>query len=287
MTPATDRLPLPLHARGRLPLRWLTSGAWLGLLVCLLVLSGCGGGGSGEAVPMEGSRDVQTIASRVNGSSYPLNVYLPPASAGPRSALPVIYALDGEWWFEVLVNIAETTHARVIIVGIGNPALRGRDYVPGNFCTVGGGGHVAYLNFIGSELIPYIERTFGGDPARRVLLGHSHGGSFVLYAMFAQAPGQHLFSAYLASDASVSCMTDTAYGWERSYAASYSELPVRLHLSYATGGNYEANLRYSQAIEQRRYARLAFRAQAYDGGHTGIIPRAFADAVAFALATGP
>ena len=35
---------------------------------------------------------------------------------------------------------------------------------------------------------PFHRSNFGGDPQRRVLLGHSHGGSFVLYALFNEGP---------------------------------------------------------------------------------------------------
>jgi enterochelin esterase-like enzyme len=257
-----------------------------------LALAGCGGGGGGSPssqppTPMEGSLDTsKSIASTSNGNTYPLNIYLPPDSAGPRSGLPVVYLLDGDTWFDILVGIAESTHSRIIIVGIGNSKLRDTDYVPANGCTPGGGGEVAFFDFIRLELTPYIEATIGGDPTRRALLGHSHGGSFVLYALFAQAPTQHHFSAYLSSDASISCMTGTAYGWEQSYASAYSELPTKLHVSYATGGNIDANVRYVQTIETRDYAGLVMQSQAYSGTHTGIIPAAFAGAIAFALANG-
>jgi predicted alpha/beta superfamily hydrolase len=270
--------------------RWRSTRRWAVIaLLGAAALLGCGGGSSsGDAgSPMEGSREFVSVLSHITGTAYPLSVYVPPASAGPRSGLPVLYALDGESWFELLVGIAEATHAPIIIVAINTAGLRNRDYVPANNCTPNGGGQAAYFDFIRQELIPYVEGTIGGDPARRALLGHSHGGSFVLYAMFSEAPEQHSFSAYLASDASVSCMPDAAYGWNQAYVSSYAELPVRLDLSYATQGNYTANVQYAQAIEASHYARLAFTAQAYTGTHGGIVPAAFTDALGFAFQAGP
>jgi predicted alpha/beta superfamily hydrolase len=44
---------------------------------------------------------------------------------------------------------------------------------------------------IGESHIPYIERTVGGSPSRRALLGHSHGGTFVDDSVFAESPGSH------------------------------------------------------------------------------------------------
>lgn len=256
--------------------------AWRVAAAALLALVAACGGGGGPAPVMDGSIQTSTITSRVNGSTYPLSIYLPPASAGSRATLPVVYALDGDWWFNDLVTIAETRRARVIVVGIGNNALRARDYVPANTCTPGGGGQASYLEFIRTELTPFIEGTVGGDPARRALLGHSHGGSFVYYALFAQAPGAHHFSAYLASDSSLGCMPATGDGWDGAYAAAHSELPVRLHMSHTTINNFD--IAFAQRIRDRRYGRLAASEQSYAGTHTGIIPAAFADAIGFAFA---
>ena len=257
--------------------RALRAAMWV---VAVIVAAGCGGGSDGTG--MEGSTESRVIASRVNGSTYPLSIYLPPASAGSRAALPIVYALDGDWWFQELVRIAQATRAGVIVVGIGNNANRANDYVPANTCTPGGGGNAAYLEFIRSELIPFIESSVGGNPARRALLGHSHGGSFVYYALFADAPGTHPFSAYLASDSSLGCMPGTAESWEAAYAAAYNELPVRLHMSHTTFNTYD--IAFAQRIRDRRYGRLVATEQAYGGTHTGIIPAAFADALAFAFA---
>jgi len=249
--------------------------------LALLVAGGCGGSGNDAPTQMQGSTESHSISSRINGSTYPLRVYLPPASAGSRATLPIIYALDGDWWFTQLVDIAEATKAGVIVVGIGNNANRAHDYVPSNACTPGGGGHVAYLAFIRSELIPYVESTVGGNPARRALLGHSHGGSFVYYALFADAPGMHPFSAYLASDSSIGCMPTVAEGWEAAYAASFANLPVRLHMSHTANSTFDIAL--AQRIRDRRYGQLVVSEQTYGGTHTGIIPAAFADALAFAF----
>ena len=156
---------------------------------------------------MAGTLQTRTLPARSNGTTYSLNIYLPPGIAAIRASVPVIYLLDGDSRFAAVVDIVERTQARVVIVGIGNEALRGRDYVPANICTPGGGGQGAYLDFIRLDLIPFVETTFGGDPQRRILLGHSHGGSFVLYALFNEAPAGRHFAAYLASDASIDCMS--------------------------------------------------------------------------------
>jgi enterochelin esterase-like enzyme len=253
-------------------------------IVALLgLLTGCGGGGSdgGSGPSTAGTVQSSSIAARSNATSYPLSIYLPPASAGARASLPVVYLLDGEARFQTLVNVVEMARAPVIVVGIGNDALRNRDFVPVNVCTPDGGGEVAYFDFIRLQLVPFIESTFGGDPQRRILLGHSHGGSFVLFALFAEPAGAHSFHAYLAEDASIGCMTQAVATWESGYAAANASLPVRLQVGYA------ANLQNGPFVDQlqsRHYTGLVLTSQAYAGGHIGMIPAAFADGIAFATA---
>jgi predicted alpha/beta superfamily hydrolase len=259
------------------------------MLLFGIALTGCGGGSSSGdgGRPMEGTVETRTISSRFNVTHYPLSIYLPPASAGLRSTLPVVYLLDGETWFEPLVDIAESLSIRVIIVGVNGVGQRNHDFVPLNSCSPNGGGQDAYFDFIRQDLLPYVEGTFGGDPSQRALFGHSHGGSFVLYAMFSESPGQHSFKAYLASDASLGCMLDESANWEQAYASAHSELPVRLHLSYATAGNYTTNLAYSSEIAQRNYGQFAFEARPYNGSHIGIGRPALIDGIAFAFPSGP
>lgn len=252
-------------------------------LVTLLstLTAGCGGGG-GDSSGATGGSTTTAIYSQRNATNYPLNVYVPPGTSTDRGSLPVVYLLDGDSRFPTLVAIVESLGLRVIIVGIGNEANRSHDYVPANMCTANGGGHAEFFDFIRLELTPFIESKVGGDPARRVLLGHSHGGSFVLYALFAQAAAAHHFSAYLASDASIGCMPATIYGWESSYAAANAALPVRVHLSY--GANLD-NEGFANQVRSRNYSQTRFASAYYAGGHIGMIPAAFSDAMRFALAT--
>ena len=244
-------------------------------------LSGCGGGGSDAESSEHGTILSRSIVATSNGTTYPLNIYLPPNIAAIRNSVPVVYLLDGQSRFSALVDVAERSPSDFVIVGIGNEALRNRDYVPFNSCTPGGGGEAAFLDFIRFQLAPSIETTFGGDPHRRILLGHSHGGSFVLYALFNEAPATRHFAAYLASDASIDCMPSTVYGWETDYHLVNVSLAVRLHVSYAAN---RANQAFSAQVQGRAYTGLAMASQSYGGGHLGMIPAAFTDAMAFALA---
>jgi hypothetical protein len=70
------------------------------------------------------------------------------------------------------------------------------------------------------------------------------------------------------------------YGWESDYAAANPSLAVRLHVSY---GANTANAAFAQQV-QGGYAGLALAAKLHAGGHIGMIPANFTEAIAFALA---
>ena len=277
----------------RLGRRAVSLGAALGLVLAMAVaMSGCGGGGgAGPTDAPSGSSTSTVMGATIHSihtdTTYPLCIYLPAASAGPRAKLPVIYVLDGESWFQTLAGIVEGAHAAVIIVAVQSAGQRNRDFVPDNTCTPHGGGQARFLDFLRRELVSYVESNVGGDPARRILFGHSHGGSFALYALFAEPPVGHTFRTVLASDASISCMPAAVLGWERAYATAFTALPVRLHLSCATQGNCAANLEFAPVLAARQHAGLVLQVQPYAGSHSGIVPQVLADGLAFALAGGP
>lgn len=279
MNAITDSHPAPTPKATRRALM-------LGLPALLL---GCGGGGGGAEPPpppLEGSLDARILRASRIGVDYGLRVYLPPLAAGPRENLPIVYALDGETWFDTLVRSVESSRTRAVLVGINSVSRRDLDFVPPNTCTAGGGGQAPYLDFLRNEVLPYVEGLFGGDPRQRVLFGHSHGGSFVLYALLAEAPGTHAFRGYMACDASLGCMFDTAMLWQERYAAVHRALPVRLHLSHASSGNVLSNVPYADALAARRFEGFGFQPQAYSGSHGGIVPQAIADGLAYVRSGG-
>lgn len=142
------------------------------------------------------------IASRVLGEARPYLVYEPAGSHG--KPLPTIVVLDGDNHF--LHTIATTGFlaqqgrmplARV--VAIPNTTDRTRDLTPhaldarqrADFPTAGGASRM--LQFIGDELLPRVEATYGKAPMR-ILIGHSFGGLFVAHAMLTRPA---LFQAYV------------------------------------------------------------------------------------------
>lgn len=107
---------------------------------------------------------------------------------------PVVYVLDGDSLFPLLAPTHLFLHydeqlPEAIVVGIAygsfDPAINKRhvDFTaPGGDTTAEQGGAPGFLAFLRGRLMPEVERRYAADPTRRVLLGQSRAGYFVLWS---------------------------------------------------------------------------------------------------------
>lgn len=126
---------------------------------------------------------------------YHVHVRLPERhEPGDERLYPVVYVLDGGNMFPLLagyyryLELGEEIPG-LILVGIsygtdyfreGNQ--RSRDYTAEAPEPEFWGGAGTFLGFLRDALIPMVESRYPADPARRVILGQSLGGQFVLYS---------------------------------------------------------------------------------------------------------
>jgi predicted alpha/beta superfamily hydrolase len=145
------------------------------------------------------------------------------------------------------------------------------DYTPTPNERQGTGDGAKFLSFLKTELIPFMEKNYRGDPARRVLGGHSLGGLFTLYALFED---HSLFWGYLAGSPVVPWDKSLPVKTEAEYFAKHKELPVRLYI--AVGGSEELvgpDVDYVRTLSSRNYAGLHWDARVIEGeGHAGVKP---------------
>lgn len=112
-----------------------------------------------------------------------------PVNIAKADSISFIYLIDGEYSndrFQKLKERYKDSLSNIIVVGIVNTDRR-RDllYVKGAD---------KFLDFITSELIPFVEKDY--STKKRVLYGHSFGGSFTIYAMINKP---NYFNVYIAS----------------------------------------------------------------------------------------
>lgn len=153
---------------------------------------------------------IDTIDSAVLEEERELWIYLPRSFThdrenNPEAKYPVVYLLDGNGHFRsvagMLYQLSTVNGNRVlpemIMVGFPNTD-RMRDLTPTHTDgTTGGGG--AFLDFIETEAIPYIEANYPVT-GYRTFIGHSLGGLMAIEALV-ERPA--LFTNYVAIDPSL------------------------------------------------------------------------------------
>lgn len=202
-----------------------------------------------DAGPVAVSRERQfDLTSRINGLTYRLMISAP-ANAEPKKTYPVIYVLDGNWYFRAMSDTATWGSGPmppVIVVGVGYPtedyaeARRRRTFdmslsasspgsPPGHY-----GGGDAFLRVLEEEIKPFVEARYEVDTARQIIYGKSSGGLMVLRSMFRNP---NSFCTYIAASPYI--------GWNKrqvledepafSARARAGDVHLRLLLTSATG----------------------------------------------------
>ncbi|MGG0812182.1 alpha/beta hydrolase-fold protein [Paenibacillus alvei] len=161
-----------------------------------------------------------------------------PMGSPPPSGFPVIYLLDGNSVFSMMVDALRLQCRRpdktgvlpAIVVGIGYET--NGPYAPDRFYDFtplpaedfkqrsdgtplpeqGGAG--AFLQFIEEELKPQIESEFQIDRDRQALFGHSLGGLFTIYTLFSQPEA---FRYYIAGSPSLHWNPDYMQELEQNF----------------------------------------------------------------------
>ena len=187
----------------------------VGLLVAaVLVVAALAGGlvGAGAAIaliktayngPTESLAVTEIVVhSEALGESVRLGVRLPDEYASePDRDFPILLVLDGQSQgmpiFDAMriLSIVGVAEPAIIVEVPSSSAGRAQDFTPPrDLMTTAGGRADRFLHFIETEAIPAIESQLPVD-STRILVGHSLGGLFVLYAL-AQTPG--LFDGHFA-----------------------------------------------------------------------------------------
>ena len=166
----------------------------------------------------------RTMKSEDGSRTYRIRI-AKPDQAPPPGGYPALYVLDANAVFGTAAETANVQGRRsdktgvppTLVVGIGYPSEepfppdRHYDFTLDDdpdalpLHPQGGqwppqGGARSFLQFLENRLKPEIARSYAVDASRQTLFGHSLGGLFALYALFA-APGT--FRTYVAGSPSI------------------------------------------------------------------------------------
>jgi predicted alpha/beta superfamily hydrolase len=225
--------------------------------------------------------EIRQLHSSETGRDYDLYIRLPDEyEKYPKVKYPVLYLLDAQWDFKMMDSIYGSLKydgfiPEMIIVGItysgdkpDYETLRAKDFTPVNTNNVPGSGDAPkFLAFLKDTVIPFVESNYQTRPSERVLMGHSYGGLFTLYAMFTEPS---LFSGYVSGSPVTVYDTNFSFKQEEAYFEQNKELPTRLYIF--VGG--EESLLYPvtqfvDVLQSRNYEGLKLETRVIEGeGHS-------------------
>lgn len=136
-----------------------------------------------------------TVTSKALNEEKEVQIYLPDSYQKSKDKYPVVYIIDGQWYFPlgvststILTQIGGASTPEFIIVGISNVSNKRYQLLVGK--------KDKYEQFIKDELIPMIERKFRTSE-ERFLFGWQFAGSFALRVT---GTNPSLFKACFAAD---------------------------------------------------------------------------------------
>jgi hypothetical protein len=197
------------------------------------------------------------LHSKVLDENRKIFIRLPKNYNRSKQKFPVLYLLDGEFFFEQassavqflseLEYISNQQVPQMIIVGIVN-VDRNRDYTPTyapkqlgwlEFPTSGKADK--FIEFLKLELFPFIEANYRTQPYR-ILSGWSLGGLFTVYTYLEYS---NLFSAYLAISPSLWWDEDLYVKRTKAYLEQnkISNKPITVTVGSLEGGDIGRSVR--------------------------------------------
>lgn len=218
--------------------------------------------------------DYFPIASKNTGTRYHIYIRYPETySANSQQRYPIVYLLDGDSLYPYLAShhlflTIDDKLPEAILVGIAYGSFaepvnrRGVDF---------GQGSPAFQLFLKHELIPAVEGKVRADGNKRILVGQSRSGGFVLYSAYADPD---VFWGRIASNPSFPTHRQVVLG------APPSSGRRDLRLVVASGSEDRAPIRAGTlewfAAQARRPGPWQFRRVELEGGtHAADMPNAY------------
>ena len=262
--------------------------------------------GQTSSIPVINQKQEHILKSKINGTTYHLNVSLPQHySTKDTTHYPVLYLLDGGFSFPIahsarnaLDIFGELKH--LIIVGIEYDweqsltpwtTNRWKDYTPtkdANYDSIfikwyglsfglpegsllSGGGPV-FLNVIRKEIIPFIDKEYKTTTDRGIS-GQSFGGLFAGYCLFS-APD--LFNKFGINSPSFWWDKKEMFKMEKTFSEHNQSLGVQVFMS---AGSLEGEsmtpvmTAFADSLRSRNYKGLKLTTYIFEGEtHMSVMP---------------
>jgi predicted alpha/beta superfamily hydrolase len=175
----------------------------------------------------------------------PLHIYVripDGANDNPSRRFPAVYLLDGgtsfpllSGWYHYLRFGEEVPEMLLVGISYGSDSFESGNFRSADFTAPAEerewwGGAPKFQQALEQELIPLVETYFPADPGRRVLLGQSLGGQFVLYSALTRPD---LFWGHIASNPALHRNLDFFLEWRGG-----DEMPVDATRLFVAEGEF-------------------------------------------------
>ncbi|KZN66477.1 hypothetical protein N473_08790 [Pseudoalteromonas luteoviolacea CPMOR-1] len=197
-------------------------------------------------------------------------VSLPDGYESSNARYPVLYLLDGVQNLKHVVGSVDVltrvgSIPPMIIVGIKSKS-RMKDFTSTKAAGIEeSGGGQAFLNFLGDELIPYIDGKYRTNEFR-VLEGHSVAGLFTAYA-FMESP--NLFDAYIVMGPAFWWNKEEPVREVKSFLSATPKFDKKIYFGVGKeDGNRHALKRFVEEIKAAAPSELVWKHEEFDDeGH--------------------
>jgi len=196
--------------------------------------------GAQESAVLQGDRfgddgriiigETVTFQSEVYGGDRMVLVYLPEDYARSRQRYPVVYLLDGYFFFLPAVGVVDFYSAidkmpkMIVAAVVSTNRMR-------EFSTAQSGGAAEFTTFLRDELFPFMDERFRTEPFN-ILVGHSLGGLFAVHS-FINDPS--LFDAHIAASPALYWNGRSEVARAREVLGSWTSTKNFLYMTYSGG----------------------------------------------------
>lgn len=223
----------------------------LWICFCSAVIVGMNYGQEGEQNYIIGK--AIKIRSAVLNEERTLLINLPDDYDVSHRRYPVLFLLDGDAHFHHVTGIVHFFTTRnmippLIVIALPN-VDRTRDFSPTSIDQrPTSGGADRFLEFFHEELIPYIDSHYRTFPYR-IIVGHSLGGLFAIYALLTQPD---VFNAYIAISPSLGYDNELLLQKAPAFLEKNPELKKFLFMTVGNEPRYIPRLEaFSKILEEK------------------------------------
>lgn len=229
--------------------------------------------GEGRAFEISNS-GIFTIESKALARTYELYIKVPRdyyEEKNKSKKYPVLYLNDGPHTFKVAAGVTHFPQMdKAIVVGVSfalgedGQYSRVRDLTPEvdtSWIKYETGGAAKYLDFIEKEVFPFVEDQYRVDLSKRILSGHSLGGSFGAWVLLTKPS---LFYGYILTSPSLWYKKDLIFDLEEAYSKNNTSLNARVFIATGSLETLENGMQNDMVDGHKRFVEK-LRSRNYKG----------------------